>query len=85
MTTTKKRLVPNGAIEVRIYWHMLSPAGDKEPIPSVTIKGTYLKGTLEKADTKPPREISKIILIMGGLGLFLAGTLVRSFIIKKRN
>lgn len=55
---------------------MLPVSDDKEPIPSVTIKGTYSKGTLEKADTKPPRETSKIILIMGGVWLFLFGALL---------
>lgn len=84
LTTTKKRLVPNGYIELRLYWHMLPSSGEKGAIPSVTVKGTYSKGTLEKADTKPPKEISKFILIIGGLGLFLIGVFVGGIFLMKK-
>lgn len=47
------------------------------------IKGTHSKGTLEKADTKPRREINKIILLSGGIRLFLTGILLHRLFINR--
>lgn len=85
LTTTGKRLVPDGYIEARIYWHMLPSEGDQDPTPSISVKGTHSKGSLQKADRMPQGNINNSLLIISGIGLFLLGIFLSLmwFLIKK--